>query len=428
MSHHYHSAWQHPQPAAQYYPAHPQYAYQPDAQQVSAEHMYGAPEKLSAFQRTMIEEDKRFYATFPQARQALQTHGGALNPWGFVSSPFHYATGFYFNVSDASDDSLPSASSSSTIAIPSPPLASPLVHYSNSEGEPMVQESPSYNLVPSDPYVRYDYYQEASSPITHMPISPANDVPSSSTSTLAGAILENPRWTESPIPIETPQHLSHLVEQYHHHHDTFSDSTHQVHSFLPDGQAQSQPSVDFLSTPASPQSPYQHQASSSETQFTEEPSSSWPSQVQDPSQGVLAPAPRYYTSDAQILHEASSTPTASTSTASAGSPQISTHASTSSGVHRHPRRQSRMVSPHSHSPMSKRMSLRRTPSPRTRSIGAIPDAGIAADCGAGAAQPPSPQSGKRQQDKKPPLACLFCRGRKIACGPPVPGSKEKTCK
>jgi hypothetical protein len=30
--------------------------------------------------------------------------------------------------------------------------------------------------------------------------------------------------------------------------------------------------------------------------------------------------------------------------------------------------------------------------------------------------------------KKPPLACLFCRGRKIACGPPPPGSTDKTCK
>ncbi|KAF9497941.1 hypothetical protein BDN71DRAFT_1342993, partial [Pleurotus eryngii] len=30
-------------------------------------------------------------------------------------------------------------------------------------------------------------------------------------------------------------------------------------------------------------------------------------------------------------------------------------------------------------------------------------------------------------EKKPPLACLFCRGRKIACGPPMPGSKDRTC-
>ncbi|EGO00421.1 hypothetical protein SERLA73DRAFT_168168 [Serpula lacrymans var. lacrymans S7.3] len=36
-------------------------------------------------------------------------------------------------------------------------------------------------------------------------------------------------------------------------------------------------------------------------------------------------------------------------------------------------------------------------------------------------------SSKRLLEKKPALACLFCRGRKIACGPPVPGSKDKTC-
>jgi len=35
---------------------------------------------------------------------------------------------------------------------------------------------------------------------------------------------------------------------------------------------------------------------------------------------------------------------------------------------------------------------------------------------------------KRQAEKKPPLACLFCRGRKIACGAPLPGSLDKTCK
>lgn len=42
--------------------------------------------------------------------------------------------------------------------------------------------------------------------------------------------------------------------------------------------------------------------------------------------------------------------------------------------------------------------------------------------------PLSPLLGKRQLERKPPLACLFCRGRKIACGPPLPGSMNKTCK
>jgi hypothetical protein len=40
----------------------------------------------------------------------------------------------------------------------------------------------------------------------------------------------------------------------------------------------------------------------------------------------------------------------------------------------------------------------------------------------------SPLPSKRAGEKKPSLACLFCRGRKIACGPPVAGSKNKTCK
>ncbi|KAF9049712.1 hypothetical protein BJ165DRAFT_1401584 [Panaeolus papilionaceus] len=39
----------------------------------------------------------------------------------------------------------------------------------------------------------------------------------------------------------------------------------------------------------------------------------------------------------------------------------------------------------------------------------------------------SPLPLKRPLEKKPPLACLFCRGRKIACGPPLPGSPDRTC-
>lgn len=35
---------------------------------------------------------------------------------------------------------------------------------------------------------------------------------------------------------------------------------------------------------------------------------------------------------------------------------------------------------------------------------------------------------KKNGEKKPPLACLFCRGRKIACGPPIPGGDDHTCK
>ncbi|ETW75597.1 hypothetical protein HETIRDRAFT_144838 [Heterobasidion irregulare TC 32-1] len=40
------------------------------------------------------------------------------------------------------------------------------------------------------------------------------------------------------------------------------------------------------------------------------------------------------------------------------------------------------------------------------------------------------ESGAQAQDtkkKQPFLACFFCRGRKIACGPPPPESADRTC-
>jgi hypothetical protein len=39
-----------------------------------------------------------------------------------------------------------------------------------------------------------------------------------------------------------------------------------------------------------------------------------------------------------------------------------------------------------------------------------------------------PSTGMSSPMKKPILACFFCRGRKIQCGAPLPGSIQKTCK
>lgn len=39
----------------------------------------------------------------------------------------------------------------------------------------------------------------------------------------------------------------------------------------------------------------------------------------------------------------------------------------------------------------------------------------------------TPGAPKEPPKKKPIMACLFCRERKIACGPPVPGSCERRC-
>jgi hypothetical protein len=42
--------------------------------------------------------------------------------------------------------------------------------------------------------------------------------------------------------------------------------------------------------------------------------------------------------------------------------------------------------------------------------------------------PPIKVRARRIVQSKPPLACLFCRGRKIACGAPPAGSEKKSCK
>lgn len=41
---------------------------------------------------------------------------------------------------------------------------------------------------------------------------------------------------------------------------------------------------------------------------------------------------------------------------------------------------------------------------------------------------PVPVNASKAADKKPPLACFFCRQRKIACSAPAPESHDKTCK
>ncbi|THH17247.1 hypothetical protein EW146_g3525 [Bondarzewia mesenterica] len=79
------------------------------------------------------------------------------------------------------------------------------------------------------------------------------------------------------------------------------------------------------------------------------------------------------------------------------------------------------------------------PTATTVSSSTVPPAGPSSP--AGSALPPSyPRTKSRggqaihkapqptKPRKKPALACLFCRERKIACGPPPPGSDDMTCK
>ncbi|KAF7427878.1 hypothetical protein PC9H_007095 [Pleurotus ostreatus] len=93
---------------------------------------------------------------------------------------------------------------------------------------------------------------------------------------------------------------------------------------------------------------------------------------------------------------------------------------TSTFCHRSPVRSSSAYSRQATSSPSR---SRRSPSPRLETY-------PASSCSLEPEMSPaplSPLSDEKPLEKKPPLACLFCRGRKIACGPPLPGSKDRTC-
>lgn len=194
------------------------------------------------------------------------------------------------------------------------------------------------------------------------------------------------------------------------------------------------PVMDYLSSPStptdrrSPESTAQGPSPPPESSYSEShellyPSSyeeasptSWPSQLPAPSQRLIAPAPRYPLDEAT---DATASPDTHPSPPSHRHRSSTSSSASPSGSHRHSRRQTRShpylphssVPKHAIRPVGWPASGHRSPSPRSASSRMSPSL-------------PS----KRQAEKKPPLACLFCRGRKIACGPPVAGSKDKTCK
>ncbi len=181
--------------------------------------------------------------------------------------------------------------------------------------------------------------------------------------------------------------------------------------------------MEFLLTATSPSSSYSQQTPSPvAAQFNEATSPApWP--APSPTQGLWAPAPHYYSeelSESKMLYEANNTQSMNDSTnsehASISRPPLRCQfrlAASSSHIH------------HDHSPSSLKHTPRlgRTRSRRTRSMTSLPPASGTLTAGSSPTQP-----GKQQPNKKPPpLACLFCRGRKIACGPPMSESKERTC-
>ncbi|KAF8070163.1 hypothetical protein FPV67DRAFT_1668042 [Lyophyllum atratum] len=301
------------------------------------------PEPLSAYARWKIENDERFYATFPQARYAA-------HDYNTVSSAYWDGTGYYYNT-DAHVATHPgltrtsSVSPSSFASYEDVPTSQPLQHphynhndyFSHESAQPSVPVSTAHDSYPRSSHehpssTRYDMtgldsvYRPTDLPPTEV-IHTNIVVPSQQPESCK---VEPPLMDHLPPPDSpTPSTSSHIPTL----HDT--ENKHNYYH-------QSHPYAQAVKTEPSALVPLDHYAS-------HPPISRHPN-----------PSYNYYP-----VHNPQPPP--------AGWPTV------------------------------------RAPSPRGIRLSPLP---------------PS----RRPHSKKPPLACIFCRGRKIACGPPDSGSSDRSCK
>lgn len=390
-------------------------------------------EGFKSFAQTMEEEDERFYATFPAAKPPPSHHSShnSHNPWVFDqrhdAGQFQGEFGFYYSTTSNRQSGLSRAYPTPTLDLIDTTLSPTPGSSFDSTLSPLSGALPrnhhNYDLVnhvtptfgelafgqpPQSPCESpIDYYSHGSPLHQHYEVSPHSSIlqlvklicPKSPVHD--GADLEvvlSPTSVRSQQPLQQPvpfrqQQLPLSVNPY---------TTTQV----------PEPLMDFLPSPETVYSPmdalYPTLASNSLPATSPPPpsSSTLPlhatSQIQPlPDFSFMAQGQR---TDATI-HDFR--------TSVAKEPSLS-----SSHSHRRDRLRS-----HSHTVTR--------PSPRTY-IYKIPMKQISSSPPPSAAKQSTPQPQKLQkgtpQDKKPPLACYFCRGRKIACGPADPENPDKSCK
>jgi len=285
-------------------------------------------EPLSAYARWKMEEDERFYATFPQARYAA-------HHYNTVSSAYLEGTGYSY-VKDGQ------------VAIYAEPANTTFASSSDSS-------YPGYEGLSTPSHLHYSY--------DHLPHEQA----------------------QSSIPVSTQQTR----------HASCAGSSSQYNTVNPD--ASPSPATEIIHT---------NIVVPSQRQELSHP--------EPPLMDYLAPPD-------------SPTPSCSSHTSTLRDPE------NSAGYHQHPSPYEGNIKteflqssvPHEHyafyypirrynyCPTAKPLVRPGgwptvTPSPRSIRLSPVP---------------PS----RRPLPKKPPLACLFCRGRKIACGPPDSGSSDRSC-
>ncbi|TFK44666.1 hypothetical protein BDQ12DRAFT_29583 [Crucibulum laeve] len=350
----------------------------------------------SLFERTKRETDEQFYATFPDARLAAQ----ASSSWYYnhTSQGFFEGTSFSFEPITSSGCSTAKDSHSSLMPTQgyAAPYASPtsiMSTYSTLADYGQPTEASHYSLPPGP-----SGWHTQPMPITHeSAISYAN----------LGYVMSESVPTSTDVH-STPQlEIASYSGQHHHHHSLSPQVEGPIMDSLlplePQSPATPAGSSTYADTPPSLGSPYEVNAHGRVHHHSHDMATDGP-----PTSGHW-PGYETYRQSEQQQQDGPATIVKSES------PEPSVSHPTSRHRHEESTRRGRSHSRHASRASGSKVSSRstgwiphRTPSPMRI----------------------SPLPGHRRSsihDKKPPLACLFCRGRKIACGPPAPGSDEKTC-
>jgi hypothetical protein len=145
--------------------------------------------------------------------------------------------------------------------------------------------------------------------------------------------------------------------------------------------------------------------------FATSPPENWPSPIQSTSQRMLPPAPVY-----PPVSNFKPPTVAKPKSLRAAVPKLPLRSSTHRRNHNNSIRHAKWPRPQTPVPSHSHKHPTKPLNPISR-------------CSASPRAPMwlSPLPLKQMAEKKPSLACFFCRGRKIACGAPLPGSMDKTC-
>ncbi|SJL05535.1 uncharacterized protein ARMOST_08903 [Armillaria ostoyae] len=344
---------------------------------------------LSSFAQTQKEDDERFYATFPEARRAAFQNQWAMTPMHEEHGYFHGLIGFTYRsqagIKYMSSDPCSSAQ-----------LWSPGVELEVAADDP--DQRPSHNTA-ARLRLNYDYSLdpngEASAPPESLASSPPEGPPQSPD--YGSCYSEQARSDCSPTQ-SSPDNRNFYVSPV----TVFAHPDRQM--FLeaqgsPSGshhcQPKEEPIMDYLASPSPTPNPHLVVASPDDSDPAAELAHiSYPlphSSPQADSEHASLPSlpSRSLPPNSQVIQ----IPSRKTPRRHTTSDDHTSGPSRGPFYYKIPLRQPR------HSP---------TPPPFTR-------------------RPPAQSIARNNGDRKPPLACFFCRGRKIACGAPEPDNPDRTC-